>query len=41
MDISPLVPKGRQAVTGYGDGGFKINNEWVSGSLLVCALRST
>jgi len=37
MDITPLVPKGRQVITGYGEGGFKINNEWVEGSLLVFA----
>lgn len=35
MDITPLVPKGRQVLTGYGAGGFKINNEFVQGSLLV------
>jgi uncharacterized protein len=35
MDITPLLPKGRQVITGYGDGGFKINNEFISGSLLV------
>lgn len=35
MDISPLIPKGRQIITGYGEGGFKINGEWVDGSLLV------
>lgn len=35
MDITPLVPQGRQIITGYGEGGFKINHEFVSGSLLV------
>jgi uncharacterized protein len=35
MDITPLLPKGRQLITGYGDGGFKINHEFISGSLLV------
>ncbi len=35
MDISPLIPKGWQLITGYGSSGFKINNEWVDGSLLV------
>lgn len=35
MDITPLLPKGRQVITGYGNGGFKINHEFISGSLLV------
>jgi len=37
MDITPLVPKGRQVLTGYGAGGFKINNEFVGGSILLFA----
>ena len=35
VDITPLLPKGRKNITGYGGGGFKINQEFVSGSLLV------
>lgn len=35
MDITPLVPKGRKIITGYGGGGFKINHEFIEGSLLV------
>lgn len=35
MDITPVIPKGLQSITGYGEGGFKINGEWVSGSLIV------
>jgi uncharacterized protein len=35
MDITPLLPKGRKSITGYGGGGFKINQEFVAGSLLV------
>jgi uncharacterized protein len=35
MDITPVIPKTRQVVTGYGDGGFKVNDEFVEGSLLV------
>ena len=35
MDITPLLPKGRKNITGYGGGGFKINQEFVAGSLLV------
>jgi uncharacterized protein len=35
MEITPLIPKGRQVLTGYGGGGFKINNELVQGSQLI------
>ena len=35
MDITPLIPKGKQILTGYGGGGFKVNNEFVSGSVLL------
>lgn len=38
MDITPLVPKGKQVLTGYGAGGFKINNEFISGSILLFPL---
>ena len=31
----PLIPKGRKIITGYGGGGFKINHEFVAGSLIV------
>jgi uncharacterized protein len=35
MDITPLIPQGKITITGYGAGGFKINNQRVEGSLLV------
>lgn len=35
MDISPAVPKGRQVVDAYGDGGFRISGRRVEGSVLV------
>jgi uncharacterized protein len=35
MDITPLLPQGKQLITGYGSGGFKLNNVFVAGSLLV------
>lgn len=37
MDITPAAPAGRKMITGYGDGGFKVNGEFMSGSLLVFA----
>ncbi|MFW0776775.1 MAG: Mth938-like domain-containing protein [Rickettsiales bacterium] len=35
MDITPSIPQNRQLITGYGNDGFKINNEFIAGSLLV------
>jgi len=35
VDITPTIPKSRQLITGYGNGGFKINQQFTQGSLLV------
>jgi len=35
MDITPLIPKGKQIITGYGSGQFRINGIVHSTSLLV------
>ena len=35
MDITPLVPEGRQVIESYGDEGFKINGERYPGPVLV------
>ena len=35
VDITPLVPAGRQVIQGYGDGGFRIGGETYQGSVLV------
>ena len=40
MDITPLLPKGLKSITGYGGGGFKINHEFVTVSLLVLATEA-
>lgn len=40
MDISPLVPAGRQIVKGYGDGGFTIAGTRWEGSVLVFPERT-
>lgn len=40
MDITPVLGKAKLAITGYGDGGFKINHEFIKGSLLVFPERS-
>lgn len=40
MDISPLIPAGRQIVKGYGDGGFTIAGVRWEGSVLVLPDRT-
>ncbi|ARJ65406.1 hypothetical protein WV31_06925 [Magnetospirillum sp. ME-1] len=40
MDITPLIPSGRQIVKGYGDGGFTISGIRWEGSVLVLPDRT-
>lgn len=35
MDVTPLIPRGRQVINSYGAGGFLVSNERYEGSLLV------
>ncbi len=35
MDVTPLVPRGRQVIQSYGGGGFLVSGERHTGSLLV------
>jgi len=35
LDITPLVPKGQQAIQSYGDGGFRVTNTQYNGSVIV------
>jgi uncharacterized protein len=35
MDITPLIPEGRQVIESYGDGRFRITGVLVEGSVLV------
>ena len=35
MDITPLVPEGRQVIESYGDEGFRINGERYQGPVIV------
>ena len=35
MDVTPLVPQGRQIIESYGNGGFTVTGESYRGSLLV------
>ncbi len=40
MDVTPVIPKGKQVLTGYGAGAFKINNESIPGSLFLLPDRA-
>jgi uncharacterized protein len=40
MDITPLVPQGRQIIQAYGDGGFRISGIRHEGSVLVLPERT-
>lgn len=35
MDLTPLIPQGRQIIEGYGDGGFRVSGQRVEGSIIV------
>jgi uncharacterized protein len=35
MDVTPLVPRGRQVINSYGAGGFMVSGERYDGSVLV------
>ena len=35
MDLTPLIPQGKQIIEGYGEGGFRISGHRVEGSVIV------
>lgn len=35
MDVTPLVPEGRQLVEGYGDGGFRVTGTVHRGPVII------
>ncbi|HEX9447469.1 MAG TPA: Mth938-like domain-containing protein [Dongiaceae bacterium] len=35
MDVTPLIPEGRQLVDAYGDGGFKVSGTAYRGNIIV------
>jgi uncharacterized protein len=35
MEITPLIPEGRQVIESYGDGRFRVSGVAIEGSLLV------
>jgi uncharacterized protein len=40
MDVTPLVPAGRQIIESYGDGRFRVSGTLFTGSILVFAERT-
>ena len=40
MDVTPLIPEGRQMVEAYGDGGFKVSGVVYKGAVIVFPGRS-
>jgi uncharacterized protein len=35
MDVTPLIPQGKQIIEAYGEGGFRISGKRVEGSVIV------
>lgn len=35
MDITPLVPAGKNNITGYGDNKFKVNDTYYEGNIMI------
>jgi uncharacterized protein len=40
MDVTPLIPAGRQVIEGYGAGGFRVSGALYAGSVLVFVDRT-
>jgi uncharacterized protein len=40
MDVTPLVPKGRQIIQAYGDGGFRVSGVRHQGAILIFPERT-
>lgn len=40
MDVTPLIPEGRQVIETYGDGGFRVSGTRWTGSVLVMPQRT-
>lgn len=40
MDVTPLIPQGRQMIEAYGDGGFRVSGTAYQGGVIVLPNRS-
>jgi uncharacterized protein len=41
MDVTPLVPEGRQIIQGYGAGGFRVSGQSYDGAIFVTPMKTT
>lgn len=41
MDVTPLVPEGRQIIQGYRTGGFRVSGVSYEGAVIVSPLRTS
>jgi len=41
VDVTPLLPAGRQIIESYGGGGFRVSGRSIAGSILVFPDRAT
>ncbi|HET6160028.1 MAG TPA: Mth938-like domain-containing protein [Dongiaceae bacterium] len=35
MDVTPLIPQGKQIIDAYGEGGFRVSGQRIEGSVIV------
>lgn len=35
MDVTPMIPQGKQIIEAYGDGGFRVSGKRLEGSVIV------
>ena len=35
MDVTPLIPQGKQIIDAYGEGGFRVSGRRIEGSVIV------
>jgi len=40
MDVTPLIPEGRQIIQGYGANGFKVNGVSYDGAIIVSPMQT-
>lgn len=41
MDVTPLIPEGRQIIQGYSTGGFRVNGKSYEGAIIVTPLETS
>ena len=41
MDVTPLIPEGRQIIQGYSAGGFRVSGSSYTGAIIVTPMQTT